>query len=360
MRVRTKICINFIFLVVLIVALSKYFGPRNSKEYLPEPYVGPEIHLAAMQGDIETVRSILSEKPKLFTQTDKYGNSPLHLAAYKGHAEVVQFLILQGTDVNVRNNFGGTALLVGSYADETEVVKILIANKADVNLAIKDPEQQALQIATLEGYRDYTHMFIDLGGVNNLKTHFIATPLQASAANGHIEIAKILIERGAKVNAIPTGFTALHSAAVNSHKELVSLLIDYGARVDVKSSFGLTPLCSAMFHSRDLKDRDLMDDVAKILIENGADVNFQTRSGYTPLHYAAGWANKETVELLLSIGVDVNAKTDEGDTPLNVACRYRRKKRGGVIDLLHKNGAVRKHGKNHSYEYEPDLIGMWP
>ena len=71
-------------------------------------------------------------------------------------------------------------------------------------------------------------------------------------------------------------------------------------------------------------------------------------------------ASKETVQLLLSAGAEINAKSEEGDTPLNVACRYRRKNKGGVIDLLHKNGAVRRHGKNNSYEYEPDLIGMWP
>lgn len=313
---------------------------RISEKYSPEAYAGPEIHLAAMQGDIEIVRTTLSEKPELLTQTDKYGNSPLHLAAYKGHTDVVQFLILQGADVNVRNNFGGTALLVASYAGQTDVVKVLIANGADVNLAIKDSEQQVLQIAILEGYRDYSHIYNGLGGIINLKVHFISSPLQAAAANGYIEIAEILIENGAGIKATRTGKTALHSAAVNGQKELVELLIANGAEVNAKAKSGLTPLCCAMFWCCEPVDLDSMNNVAKILIENGADVNARTRGGFTPLHYAAGWANKETVQLLLSAGANVNARSNEGDTPLNVACRYRRKKKGGVIDLLHKHGAV--------------------
>lgn len=349
-----------IFFIIAAVFFDHLIHSRNSKKYLPEPYTGSEIHLAAMQGDIEMVKSILSENPKLLTQTDRYGNYPLHLAAYKGHTEIVQFLILQGADVNVRNDFGGTPLLVASYAGETGVVKVLIASGADTNLAIKDPKQQVLQIATLEGYRDYNHMYNALGGLINLKVHFIGSPLQASAGNGHVEISKILIENGADINAKPTGCTALHSAAVNGQKESVELLISSGAEVDAKTEDGLTPLCAAMFWCLELKNRDLMDDVTNVLIENGADVNVKTRGGFTPLHWAAGWASKHTVQLLLSAGADINVRNDEGDTPLNVACRYRRKNQGGVIDLLHKNGAVRKHGKNNSYEYEPDLISMWP
>jgi ankyrin repeat protein len=140
----------------------------------------------------------------------------------------------------------------------------------------------------------------------------------------------------------------LHSAAVNGQKELVELLIANGAKVDAKARSGLTPLCSAMFWCREPVDRYSIHIVTKVLIENGADVNARTRGGLTPLHFAAGWASKKTVQLLLSAGAEINARTDSGDTPLNVACRYRRKKRGGVIDLLHKNGAVRKHGKNNS------------
>jgi ankyrin repeat protein len=172
-QVSTMKIVKYSLIVILCILVAIFFYRlrynRNSEEYLPEQYVGPEIHLAAMQGNIEIVRTILSEKPELLTQTDKYGNSPLHLAAYKGHTEVVQFLILRGADVNVRNNFGGTALLTASYAGETEVIQVLIAGGADTNLAIEISKQQVLQIASLEGYRDYSHMYDAKGGIINVK-----------------------------------------------------------------------------------------------------------------------------------------------------------------------------------------------
>lgn len=268
---------------------------KLSEKYLPEPYAGPEIHLAAMEGDIDIVRSMVSEKPELLTQTDKYGNSPLHLAAYEGQTEVVRFLIFQGVDVNVRNNFGGTALLVACYAGETEVVQMLIANGADSNLAIKESKQQVLQICSLEGYRDYSHAFSDEAAIINVKVHFIASPLQAAVANGHKEIANLLVANGADINVKLIGNTALHSAAVNGEKELVELLIANGADIDARNLSYSTPLCSAMFYCRETIDRDSIYAVAKVLIENGADVNTRTSGGNTPLHFAAGFGTKESL-----------------------------------------------------------------
>lgn len=344
-------------LSILVAALLYRLRYRiNSEQYLPEPYVGPDIHLAAMQGDIEMLRSVLTEEPELLTQSDEYGNSPLHLAAYEGHTDAVQFLILRGADVNVRNKFGGTPLLVASYAGQTDVVKVLIASGADANLVIEDSEQQVLQIASLEGYRDYSHMYHGEGGIINLKVHFIASPLQAAVANSHKEIAEFLIANGADLNAKLTGGTALHSAAVNGEKKLVELLIANGAEIDARNLADSTPLCAVMFWSREQIDHDSIHAVAKVLIEKGADVNAGTQGGLAPLHFAAGWASKKTVQLLLSAGADINSRSDSGDTPLNIACRHRSKRPGGVIDLLHKHGAVRRHGKDDNYDYEPDLI----
>jgi len=361
-----------IFKLILIVVLCPFIclalyisiGLLRVHQYhaaaKPEVYDGPEIHQAALAGDLDKVKLMLSQDATRINAQDKYGNVPIHLAAFKGHEDIVELLIGNGSDVNTKNKFGGAALYMASYAGHEQVVKILIAHGADINVAMKNDREQVLQVATMEGYKDYSQMWQHLGGSINLKVYFIGSPLQAAAANGYKTIAEILIANGAKVNAKVTGYTALHSAAVNGQKELVELMIAKGAEVNTKDKGGLTPLCSAMFWCREQVDSDSMRDVAKILIENGADVNVRTQGGFTPLHWAAGWASKETVQLLLSAGAEINAKSEEGDTPLNVACRYRRKMKGGVIDLLHKHGAVRRHGKNNSYEYEPDLIGMWP
>ncbi len=341
-----------IFLFVL-VKQARYPVPKPDG---PEAYSGPTIHLAAMRGDLEQVRSMIVLDPELVKARDKYGNSPLQIAAYKGHTEIVEFLLSKGGEVNATSKFGGTALYMASYAGQEEVVEVLIAHGADPNLAIKDSGEHVLQVATLEGYRNYNHIFSALGGIANVKVHFIGSPLQAASANGYKKIAEVLIANGANVNARAAGKTALHSASVNGQRELAELLIANGADVNARDETGSTPLCSAMFCLREPVDSTAVRDVAEVLIRRGADVNLKSRTGLTPLHHATAHANIETVELLISSGANINARNEDGDTPLNVACRYRRERRGGVIDLLHKNGAVRRHGKNNSYDYEPDLI----
>ncbi len=102
----------------------------------PEVYSGPKIHLAAMRGDLEQVRSMIVLDPELVKAQDKYGNSPLHIAAYKGRTEIVEFLLSEGAEVNTMSKFGGTALYMASYAGQGEVVDVLIAHGADPNRAI--------------------------------------------------------------------------------------------------------------------------------------------------------------------------------------------------------------------------------
>lgn len=355
-RKRVLVITSVILVGIFLFALVEEASHPVPKPDGPEVYSGPNIHLAAMRGDLEQVRSMVVLDPELVKARDKYGNSPLHIAAYKGRTEIVEFLLSRGGDVNATSKFGGTALYMASYAGQEEVVDVLITHGADPNLAIKDSGQQVLQVATLEGYRDYTHIWSALGGIANVKVHFIGSPLQGASANGYMKIAELLIANGANVNARAAGKTALHSASVNGQRELAELLIANGADVNARDEAGSTPLCSAMFCLWEPVDGDAVRHVAELLIRKGADVNLESRSGLTPLHHAAGHANKETVELLISSGANINARNKDGDTPLNVACRYRRKRPGGVIDLLHKNGAVRRHGKNNSYDYEPDLI----
>ena len=113
--------------------------------------------------------------------------------------------------------------------------------------------------------------------------------------------------------------TPLHLAAFNGHKEIAELLTDKGADVNAKVD-GWTPL-----HSATTKE------VAELLIDNGADVNAKDSVRWTPLHRAAVDGHKEIVELLIAEGADVNAQHDDGGTPLDWA-------EAEIATLLRKHG----------------------
>ena len=112
------------------------------------------------------------------------------------------------------------------------------------------------------------------------------------------------------------GFTALHYPAFfggAEAAEVARILIDAGADVNARSAndFSVLPLHSAVAGAH--------DDVAAVLIEAGADVNARQRHGWTPLHGAAQNGAAVSVERLLAAGADPRARNDEGVTAADLA-----------------------------------------
>jgi hypothetical protein len=163
-----------------------------------------------------------------------------------------------------------------------------------------------------------------------------ASLLQASQ-DGNVEAVKVLLAKGADVNAkADNGDTPLIMAAYNcydnNHVEVVKLLLNKGANVNLKGWGVTTPLMAAITPNNNT-------EVVKVLLEKGADVHVKTETGYTPLMMAAKPALKENVDvvkLLLDKGADINAKLPDGETALSMA------KKAGYSDtaqLLEKAGA---------------------
>lgn len=109
------------------------------------------------------------------------------------------------------------------------------------------------------------------------------------------------------------GFTALHFPAFFGGVEAARLLVDRGADVDAhgRSWMTGTPLNSASAGGH--------VDVARLLLDSGADPNARQTSGWTPLHSAAHNGNLQLVELLLASGADPAATNDDGATVLSMA-----------------------------------------
>jgi hypothetical protein len=119
------------------------------------------------------------------------------------------------------------------------------------------------------------------------------TPLHYAAYQGHTELVKLLLAKGAEVNAKDNaGRTPLHSAAGRGHTGSVELLLANGAEVNAKASGDLTTLHYAAAFGR--------VDAVKVLLANGADVNAKDEHGWTPRNLAKGEGHKKVVALLSS------------------------------------------------------------
>jgi adenosylhomocysteine nucleosidase len=136
-----------------------------------------------------------------------------------------------------------------------------------------------------------------------------------AAALGYVDrlLARLDEDPGHATARSADGFTALHLAAYFGKAEIARILLEAGAAVDAvaDNEIRVRPLHSAAA-SRHF-------EVCRLLVAAGADVNAREAGGFAPLHAAAKNGDPELVELLLSAQADPSATTDAGDTPAATA-----------------------------------------
>lgn len=99
----------------------------------------------------------------------------------------------------------------------------------------------------------------------------------------------------------------IHTAVVNGNVEVLKLHLGAGTDINAKDPFGgSSPLISACLFGK--------TEMAKILIDAGADLNFRNNDGSTPLHTAAFFCRPELVALLLKKGANKSIKNKYGQT----------------------------------------------
>jgi len=216
---------------------------------------------AARAGDIERVKTLLKADPRLLVARDPMGNTALIIAVNSGHEALADLLFDAGVEPGLHE-------------------AAAIGDSGRVRAAL-DQHPEQLDTYSPEGF----------------------TPLALAAHFGHLEVMRLLIDRGADVNRVAT-----HRIAV-------------------------TPLHAALFGRQ--------VDAALLLIERGADVALARggsgwkRAGWTPLHYAAGMGFSTLVQPLLDRGADPSRADEEGKTPLDVAIDANH---SGIVDVLRSRG----------------------
>lgn len=260
----------------------------------------------------DTIRFLLANGADPSIATDD-GKKPLHMALEMGQAEVTEILAEREAELDVFTLAG-----LGRIKELTELLDDRPALARTTHLKGITP----LHYAAVGEHEATVRLLLQRGADINAKgTVYEQTPLRWTQS---ADIAKILLSRGADPNAEDmSGGTPLHYVASWDHRDMVKVLIHNRARVDARDKKGRTPIFAPC--------RRGYRDVVALLLSEGADPNVADESGRTPLHEAARWGADEIVELLLAKGARVGAKNREGKTPLDEASEHACEK---VVALL--------------------------
>ncbi|XP_053162986.1 ankyrin-3 isoform X26 [Hemicordylus capensis] len=286
---------------------------------------------AARAGNLEKALDYLKSGVDI-NICNQNGLNALHLASKEGHVEVVSELIQRGANVDAATKKGNTALHIASLAGQTEVVKVLVTNGANVN-AQSQNGFTPLYMAAQENHLEVVKFLLDNGASQSLATEDGFTPLAVALQQGHDQVVSLLLENDTKGK---VRLPALHIAARKDDTKAAALLLQNDHNADVESKMmvnrttesGFTPLHIAAHYGN--------INVATLLLNRGAAVDFTARNDITPLHVASKRGNTNMVKLLLDRGAKIDAKTRDGLTPLHCGARSGHEQ---VVRMLLDRGA---------------------
>jgi ankyrin repeat protein len=190
---------------------------------------------AIAAGDAERVRALAGERPAVAHDRNGDGTSALLLARYYDRLDMVETLLEVATDLDV---FEAAAL------GRVERVRELVDADPELARAYAPDGFHALGLAAFFRQPEVVRLLLARGAhvdavARNAQVR--TTALQAAAASGDNESARLLLVAGADVDvAQPGGFTALHAAAANGNRELVELLLERGADAHARLDDGRT------------------------------------------------------------------------------------------------------------------------
>ena len=246
-----------------------------------------DIHVACLEGSLEKVKSALTQRRELIDHFDQDGHTPLLISALKGSLDIVQYLVENGANVNVKKPLHmSTALGYACVHGYTAVADYLIQRGADINA------------------RDSAKW----------------TPLHQACHSGHLDLVIMLVHGGADIHARDSlGYTAIHRACMaHDSLNIIQWLMEYAPDNKQKYIDDRTTPVSLLHLTCSTGNLDSV----KYLIEHGADVLDKTDIGQTVLHKACEGGSLETVQFLVGFGLDINADDVKNRTPLHIACLH--------------------------------------
>lgn len=260
--------------------------------------------------------------------------------AAKGLTDSVRRASMLGAKLDSVDENGFSALSVAAYNGCKDTVKELL--KLGANPESGPSSGRALVLACAQGHVEIAELLLAHGA----QFEYGPQDEQPIAVATDRRIIDLLLRAGADINK-PSGFTAstpLHRCASKADAGAVRYLIAKGARVNSVNNAGVTPLHIACRTPSLLLQEDGVErakETLRVLIAAGASVKVADMRGNTPLHLAArnAFLDSEDLRLLIQKGASLDARDMMGRTPLMAAQLFRTDRLPGRLAALSSSAA---------------------
>jgi ankyrin repeat protein len=333
---------------------------------------------AACAGHTSTVQLLYRHGANIYHLTQPYGYTLLHAAAENDDELMVALLVNYGMDPNIASGHDPETPLHRA-ADNNSVCAARMLLDYGANMHTPRRDGDAMRTVARKGYEDFVRLLVEYGfdlsaptvsddtpllaatdsGSTSLIEYMMASganifevedgrkvsPIHRAAANGHIGIVKLLLDRGADPFQQGEGHTTALEAAISKNREdVVDLLLPrmgdeiptsailamVDSAIQAKSPETAKKLLlkvpgnlansfrsfknSLLWGALDVDDEEMVE----LLLDRGELISHQNDHGWSPLHYAADLGAKAAT-VLLKRGANPNLRAEAGVTPVHIA-----------------------------------------
>ncbi|KAM5363841.1 hypothetical protein ACJZ2D_011817 [Fusarium nematophilum] len=330
------------------------------------------------------LRLMAMEESGIDGQDHFYQNTPLHLAACGGHSANIEVLLKHGARPDAKDSSGITPLMAGIFCNHSDALIPLLNAIGNLEQQVAYAEDQnLLPLAGRAGNFEFVRILLDKGvDVDRRGENGNTGLLQAVEEPNNLAAVKLFVDKGANLDLQDKeGQTALMIAVWKWSEDIVWLLLKRRANLDLQDKKGQTALMIAVLrdskniiwfplkHAADLslendcgertlfkecrsiQMSELPNNIIKILLEAGADINVEDNLGRTALMIAIENENYIAAGLLIERGGNVDFQDDRGQTLLMKAIQADNQITSGMFIEGSRNLNLQDEGRKTALDY---------